>query len=222
MKATVTRRRPYVKIHCTLMSSQTSKRKYELKKRADAMGETRRRITEAAVELHTSIGPARTTVSAVAERAGVQRHTVYRHFPTDDELFSACSSHYAELHPLPDGEAWAAEADPAARLELALEQLYDHYAETAGMYANVLRDAELVEAIPRVLAPFERRVDEMAGALASGWGARGARRAVLDAAIRHALGFRTWQSLVQQGGLSAAQGARLMRGLVEAALRDRD
>jgi AcrR family transcriptional regulator len=201
------------------MADETSKRPYRLKKRAKAMDDTRRRITAAAVELHTSVGPARTTVSAVAERAGVQRHTVYRHFPTDEDLFAACSAHFDELHPFPDVEAWRHESDPALRLETALTQLYDHYAETAHMWANILRDAELVEALPKTLAPLARLLDEMASLLASGWGARGARRALLNAAIRHSIDFRTWESLVQRGGISSADGAWLMRAFVEEAAR---
>ena len=90
----------------------SSKRKYELKKRADEMAETRRRITEAAVELHGTVGPARTTLSAVAERAGVQRHTVYRHFPSEADLFGACSAHYFAANPWPDLEPWRAISDP--------------------------------------------------------------------------------------------------------------
>lgn len=203
------------------MAAETTKRKYELRKRAVAMDDTRRRITEAAVELHTSVGPARTTVSAVAERAGVQRHTVYRHFPTDEDLFAACSAHFDELHPFPNIDAWRDEDDPALRLETALTQLYDHYAETAHMWANVLRDAELVPAIPKTLAPYGRLLDEMVSLLASGWGARGTRRTLLNAAIRHAIDFRTWESLVQRGGITAPQAARLMRALAEDALRHR-
>src|SRR5215831_560871 len=96
-----------VKIGCTAMDAQKkSKRKYELKQRAAEMADTRRRITEAAVELHGTVGPVRTTVSAIAERAGVQRHTVYRHFPTEDDLYLACSSHFAALNPAPDPESW--------------------------------------------------------------------------------------------------------------------
>jgi AcrR family transcriptional regulator len=201
------------------MAPEITKRKYELRKRAEAMTDTRRRITEAAVELHGSVGPARTTVSAVAERAGVQRHTVYRHFPTEEDLFAACSAHFAELHPLPDIEEWRAEADPAVRLEMALTKLYDHYADTAYMWANIFRDVELVPSIPKNLAPFEHRLEEMVRVLASGWGARGKRRGLLSAALRHAIDFRTWESLVQRGGITASQGARLMRGLVEDALR---
>jgi AcrR family transcriptional regulator len=201
------------------MASETTKRKYELRKRAEAMGDTRRRITEAALGLHGSVGPARTTVSAVAERAGVQRHTVYRHFPTEEDLFAACSAHFAELHPFPDIGALRGEADPAVRLEAALTELYEHYADTAYMWRNILRDVELVPAIPKAMAPFERQLDEVVQQLAAGWGARGNRRAVVTAAIRHAIDFRTWESLVQRGGLTGSQGARLMRELVEAAVR---
>jgi AcrR family transcriptional regulator len=195
-----------------------SKRKYELRKRAETMADTRRRITEATVELHGSVGPARTTVSAVAERAGVQRHTVYRHFPDEDALVAACSAHFFELHPLPDAEAWRREADPAVRLENALAELYLYYEETAYMWTNILRDAALVPPILRLMPPFQRQIDEMVRVLASGWGARGARRTLLIAAIGHAIDFRTWESLVQRGGISAAQGARLMRALVESSL----
>jgi AcrR family transcriptional regulator len=201
------------------MSDETSKRPYRLKKRAEAMSDTRQRITEAAMELHGTIGPARTTVSAVAERAGVQRHTVYRHFPTDEDLLAACSAHFDELHPWPDSEEWRHEADPARRLQMALLELYDFYAVTGSMWANIMRDAELVPAIPPALAPLEHQLDEMAELLASGWGARGARRALLTAALRHAIDFRTWQSLVERGGMTASDGARLMGALAEDAAR---
>src|SRR5262245_46126234 len=117
------------------MDAQTSKRKYELKQRATEMADTRRRITEAAFELHGTIGPVRTTVSAIAERAGVQRHTVYRHFPTEDDLFLACSSHFAEQNPRPDQEPWGAIDDPSARLTRALDELYAYYERPGPMYA---------------------------------------------------------------------------------------
>ena len=106
------------------------KRKYELKQRADEMAKTRRRITAAAVELHGTIGPARTTLSAVAERAGVQRHTVYRHFRSEEELFGACSAHFFTAHPLPDLESWRAIGDPHERLARALDELYAYYERT--------------------------------------------------------------------------------------------
>ena len=126
------------------MSAEKRTRRYQLRKRADAMQDTHRRITEAAVELHGSVGPARTTMSAVAERAGVQRQTLYRHFPTEDDLFAACSGHFAQTHPRPHVEAWRAIADPAERLGTALDELYAYYEGTEAMYANLLRDETLV------------------------------------------------------------------------------
>src|SRR6476619_3705653 len=122
-------------------------RKYEQKQRARSRAETHERIVEATVALHRELGPARTTVSAIAERAGVQRLTVYRHFPDERALFRACSGHWAALHPLPDPSAWSAIDDPAARLALALAELYAHYGETEQMNANIRRDLPIVPAI---------------------------------------------------------------------------
>src|SRR5688572_22834599 len=119
-------------------------RRYELRKRADAMEATRRRITEATIELHGSIGPARTTITAIAERAGVQRQTVYRHFPTDDDLFAACSQHFYAGDRWPDLERWRAIADPAERLAAALDELYAYYERNESMWTNVLRDETLM------------------------------------------------------------------------------
>jgi AcrR family transcriptional regulator len=185
------------------------KRKYELRKRAEAMEETRRRIVEAAVELHGSVGPARTTVSAVAEHAGVQRHTVYRHFPTEENLFAACSGHFAELNPLPDLAAWAAIDDPDERLATGLAELYAFYERTGGMWTNIFRDEDLVAAIGPNLRRFRDYLDEAARVLAAGR----PRRKVVRAALRHAVDFRTWASLARDGGLDRAEVVGLMAGL---------
>jgi AcrR family transcriptional regulator len=176
------------------------KRKYELKKRAEAMEDTRLRITEAAVELHGTVGPARTTVSAVAERAGVQRHTVYRHFPTEDDLFAACSVHWATLHPWPEPTA-------------GLDALYRWYEETEPMLANILRDAELVDSVPRAMEPMRAYLVEVRRALGSGL----PRRKTVTAAIAHAVDFRTWRSLVREGGLSRAQAVKLVNAMIASA-----
>jgi AcrR family transcriptional regulator len=194
-----------------------SKRKYELKQRAAEMADTRRRITEAAMELHGTVGPVRTTVSAIAERAGVQRHTLYRHFPTEDDLFLACSTHFAALNPRPDLEPWRAIADPRARLTRALDELYAYYERTGDMYANVMRDEPLVAAIGPRLASLRDYLSEAAEILAMGWHTRGGRRRLLDAALGHVVGFETWRSLIGQDCVTRADAVELAAGLVEAA-----
>lgn len=204
-----------------LGGEKNSKRKYELKKRAAEMAETRRRITEAAIELHGTVGPARTTLSGVAERAGVQRHTLYRHFPSEEALFGACSSHYFATHPLPDLEDWRAIGDPHARLALALDELYAYYERTEPMLGNVLRDAELVDAVRRTLEPLEAYLAEAVGILAADRPARGRRRQTLMAALRHALDFHTWRSLVLDGRISRDEAVSLVGALVDAATASR-
>ena len=118
-------------------------RKYELKRRAERQEETRRRIAEAALALHTRIGPARTSVSAIAEEAGVQRHTFYRHFPDDFSLQMACSGAHVERHPPPDPERLLAIDDPGQRLRSGLADLYEYFERNESLLANVIRDAEV-------------------------------------------------------------------------------
>jgi len=197
------------------------KRKYQLKKRADEMAETRRRITEAAVGLHGTVGPARTTLSAVAKRAGVQRHTVYRHFPTEADLFGACSAHYFTAHPWPVLEPWRAISDPHQRLARALDELYAYYERTEAMFSNVLRDAELVDAIRPTLVPLQGYLAEAAEILAAGWPTRGRRRHVLAAALHHALDFHTWYSLATDNRIARTEAVELVTALVEAAAAPR-
>jgi AcrR family transcriptional regulator len=193
-----------------------TKRKYELKKRAEQMDETRRRITEAAIELHGSVGPSRTTLSAVAERAGVERRTLYRHFPGEEELFEACSTHYFLANPWPDVGAWRAIRDPRERLERALDELYGYYERTEPMLSNVLRDAEIVDFARDAVAPLDAFLEEAAEVLIGGRGARGRRRELLDGALRHALAFSTWRSLAANE-IGRSDAVKLTTALVEAA-----
>jgi AcrR family transcriptional regulator len=202
------------------VSLQTStKRKYELKKRAEEMAETHRRITEAAIELHGTVGPSRTTMSAVAKRAGVERRTLYRHFPTEADLFAACSTDYFAANPWPDLEAWRAIRDPQERLERALDELYAYYERTEPMFSNALRDAELVDSAREAMAPLHAYLDEAANILTIGRPVRGRRRQLLGAALRHALAFSTWRSLATNG-IGRSDAAKLVTALVDAAVRD--
>jgi AcrR family transcriptional regulator len=196
------------------MSLERPKRKYELKKRAEEMAETHRRITQAAIDLHGSVGPARTSLSAVAKRAGVERRTLYRHFATETALFDACSSHYFAANPWPDLAAWRAIADPRERLERGLDELCAYYERTEPMLANVLRDAEVVEFARDALAPLRAYLEEAAEVLMAGRAARGRRRDLLAGAVRHALAFSTWRSL-SANGVGRADAVRLVSALVE-------
>lgn len=180
-------------------------RKYELKRRAERQEETRRRIVEAAVHLHGTVGPARTQVRTVADRAGVERVTVYRHFPDQASLLRACREHYLAQHPPPE-DSWKRIDDPEARLRAGLAAAYSFYAENEAMMSNVLRDAEVLP----VGQGFIRFKHDTLRALDRGWGLRGRRRARLTAILDLAADFHTWRSLVRRMGLSQQESVDLV------------
>jgi AcrR family transcriptional regulator len=191
-------------------------RKYELKQRAESLAATRERIVEATVELHDSLGPARTTISAIAERAGVQRLTVYRHFPDERSLFEACSGHWAAQNPAPDPSMWAALDDPEERLRVALIEIYAFYRATEGMTGNVLRDFPDLPALQEVAAPFLVYWQTVRDVLDDGWTTRGRKRTLVRALIGHAVEFETWRSLTRREGLDDAAAADAMVSLARA------
>jgi AcrR family transcriptional regulator len=187
-----------------------------MKRRAELEEETRRRITESAVALHERVGPAQTSITAIAELAGVRRSTVYRHFPDEDTLFAACSSHWRAANPPPNPAPWAAVSDPDARTEQALHELYAFYGRTHRMYESLLRDEKLVPAVARRLRDFHAYLDAVCEVLAKGRG-RTSRRT--RAAIGHAVAFGTWRSLTQDQGLDHDDAVGLMFELVSASRR---
>ena len=193
------------------------KRPYRMKRRAELEEQTRRRITESAVELHGTLGPAQTSISAVAARAGVRRSTVYRHFPDEAALFAACSSHWRAANPTPDVGRWAAIEDPGERLRASLAELYSHYRSTEGMRVNLLRDEPRMPVLQRSLRRYRDYLDAARDTLMAGRRLRGRARSRTRAAIGHALAFTTWRSLAREQGLDDAEAARLMARLVEAA-----
>jgi AcrR family transcriptional regulator len=193
------------------------KRPYRKRRRAELEAETRRRITESAVELHGTVGPSRTSMSAVAERAGVRRSTLYRHFPDEGALFEACSAHWSAANPPPDVSAWAAIADPDERLRTAIAELYAYWRRTERMIANLLRDEATNENVRRRFGAFHAYMEAARQVLMQGRRERGQARARVQAAIGHALAFGTWRSLVREQGLGNSQGAELVLGLVRAA-----
>jgi AcrR family transcriptional regulator len=198
-------------------SPKTTRRPYRKRRRAEQEDATRLRITEAAVGLHGSVGPARTTMKAVAERAGVQRSTLYRYFPDEEALFGACSAHWAAQHPLPDAEAWGQIADPEERLRTALAELYAWFDRGAEMLDRVTRDAPLVAAMRQPVEAMGAWFGHATELLLRGRPERGRRRQRVGAAIGHAMSFPTWRSLVREQGMGEDDAVSLMLRLVAAA-----
>ena len=192
------------------------KRPYQMKRRAELEEQTRRRITESAAALHTELlGPARTTISAIAEHAGVRRSTVYRHFADEEALFAACSSHWAAANPPPDPGGWTAIADPATRTETALHELYAFYRSTRRAYEHLLRDEELVPVVKRLMTGYHEYLRAVQDVLIAGRGLRGGAARRTRAAIALALAFPTWRTLTQERGLDDDEAVALMCLLVE-------
>jgi AcrR family transcriptional regulator len=197
------------------------KRPYRMKARADLTQRTRQRITQSAVELHGTLGPSRTSLSAVAQHAGVRRSTLYRHFPDEAALFVACTDHWMSEHPLPDLEAWSLVSDPGARLRKALTEIYAYYAETEPMLANLLRDLDVMEAVAQQFAAFFNYTDLARQTLSVGRRERGRAAQRARAAIGHGLAFTTWRSLVREQALAAHEAVEMMCHLVDVAATPR-
>jgi AcrR family transcriptional regulator len=194
-----------------------SGRTYELKRRAERQEETRQRIVDAAVELHTRLGPSRTSVQAIAEKAGVTRPTVYAHFPDARSLLAACSGHVRATVPPPDPARWRSISDPGERLETALGELYRYYERLEPLLENVERDVATMPVVAEMNAYRVRYLDEVRDVLSAGWPSRGRARTRRRSALGHALEFRTWQSLARGQGCDAAEAVQLMVAFVRAA-----
>jgi len=193
------------------------KRPYRKKRRAELEAQTQLRITESAVALHGTVGPSRTSMSAIAEHAGVRRSTLYRHFPDEAAVFAACSAHWRAANPAPDLGAWAAIGDPDRRLRTALEALYAYYRRTEGMMANLYRDAELMPTVQQRFKDFSAYLAAAQQTLMEGRRLRAKARERVEAATGHVVAFATWRSLARDQGLDDAAAAELMCRLVTAA-----
>lgn len=196
-------------------TKKPARKPYTLKARARRKDDVHRRITLAAVHLHETLGPARTTMNAIAEHAGVQRATVYNHFPREIDLLDACSSHWFSENPPPDMTAWTQVENPMGRTEHALLELYDYYDRGQEMLGKVLRDAAVVPAMEEI----RRRkwlplMEQMIEVLAGGWSDTTDARE-LRACLAVAIDFFTWQKLARSG-LPTVESARLAAGWVEA------
>lgn len=191
------------------MTPRPRARPYRKTERARQEEETRRRITEAAVELHGTVGPANTRMTEVAKRAGVSRMTVYNHFPTEQDLFVACSTHWAARNPLPDPSDWESVPDPGERLIKALRSLYGYYRLNEAMLGKVFRDAPIMPALDGVMHDFwSLYIGKVVRGLCRDWSMEGGDGPALRAAVRLAVDFHTWR-LLTSSGLSAVKAADL-------------
>ena len=189
--------------------------RYNLKARAERQQQTRQRIVEATVELHRAYGPARTTITEIAKKAGVQRQTVYNHFPDELSLFKACSAHNRALNPPPDPEPWELIPDPEERLRRALAEVYDYYRRNEQMITNVTRDAQANPNVRKVAEPRVKHQERMRDVLAAGLEqGDGQRHKLLCGALWMTLEFRTWHTLVRQQGFDDDESIELMVGMV--------
>jgi AcrR family transcriptional regulator len=182
--------------------------------RALTEAETRQRIVEATVELHQTVGPAETTIKAIAECAGVQRATVYNHFPDLQVLFAVCNAYYYERHPMPDPTSWVGIASPNERFHVAVRELYRWYEETEAMLSVGIRDIDAVP--PAAREAFFGYFRHVARSLMTGRRERGRKRVRTAAAVGHAISFLTWHSLVREGSqarLPSTVRGHALRGL---------
>lgn len=190
------------------------RRKYEMTQRAQQFQRTRLRIVEAALDLHGSVGPLRASYAAIAERAGVERKTVYNHFPTEADLFRACSAHDRATNPFPDPRPWRLLRDPAERMRVGLSELYSHFRETESRWANILRDAEVSPLVRQGAEYRYAYLRDVRDVLAAGWwDVGGQQRARLLTAIGLAVDFYTWRSLTRTQAADHATAVELMIGM---------
>ena len=192
-------------------------RAYRKVKRAEEEQQTRARIVDAAEALHAEVGPARTTISAIAERAHVTRATVYRHFPDDEALFMACSGQWLSRQLVPDPAAWGATDDPFAVLRSGLTDIYRYFRDGAPMLQSVLRDAAFVPS--RITDSRIAREREWRERLTRSLPER--RRKTVQAAVAHAISFDTWRSLCLDLRLSNPSAVTLMVAMTAAAAEDK-
>lgn len=190
-----------------------AKRRYEMRRRAHQVVETRARIVAAAVELHREVGPARTTIAEIARRAGVERLTVYHHFPDERALFGACQARWLAEGPPPNPMRHATIADPDARLEAVLGELYAWYRRGEQVLRNVIRDAETLPALQETLGAQREAVTQTVELLLKGRRARGEHRRRLAAALALVVDFRTWDTLTS-AGLTDAEAANLAAAMI--------
>ncbi|HEX2781160.1 MAG TPA: TetR family transcriptional regulator [Gemmatimonadaceae bacterium] len=195
-------------------------RTYNMRRRAATQAQTRQRIVDAALALYAAHGPADTTILAIAERAGVQRLTVYRHFADERLLLDAAWAQWSFAHPLPSIQRWSGIVDPRQRMRAGLEALYGYYESAAAFLVRVGADRDRMPVLAELMVPFDAWLAEARRRLGDGLVAPGRARDWVAALLDHATRESTWRSLVREGGLPVADAARLMSRTIADIARD--
>jgi AcrR family transcriptional regulator len=184
-------------------------RKYQLQRRAERQEQTRQRIVDAAIQLHQTVGGT-ATISAIAELAGVERLTVYRHFPDERALLTACTGHYLQCNPPPDATPWQAIENPETRFRLGLREVYAYHRRTEPMFVQAQREMDVNPLLGELLAAYYAYWAHLGNILAEAWQPSPPAAPLLHAAIAHALSFPTWRSLVHDQHLNDEDAIELM------------
>lgn len=191
-------------------------RRYEMKRRAERQEDTRRRIVEATIALHAEVGIS-ASITSIAERAGVSRLTVYRHFPDERSLLSACTGTWFEANPPPDPMAWVGTTDPVERLRTGLRELYAFYRRHAVLLGRGEDESPTNPILAEVMTPFVTAVARIGDVLADAWVREVRDPSLVRAAIGHAVAFSTWRSLAMDQGLDDDDAVTLMVALASSA-----
>jgi AcrR family transcriptional regulator len=182
------------------------------------MDVTRERIVEATFELHRERGPAFATISAIAQRARVERHTVYRHFPDLVALMRACTAHGMRTTGLPDPEGWRAIDDRYERFRTALSAMYRYWRDNEQLIANILRDSPVMPELVEGSVAYQDHLGRVWQTVLEPWmstpGELGQR---VRALAGTALEFGTWQSLARRYGLTDEAAVETMVAAVRGA-----
>jgi AcrR family transcriptional regulator len=198
-----------------------AKRSYQMKARREQVAETRQRIVRAVVALHEEVGPRNTTVSAIAERAGVERLTVYRHFPDELAIFRACSAEWLAHHPPPSPAQWENLSDPEERFSAALTALVSYYRRSQAMLKQVYRDLDEIAPLREVSQGFATYLDGLAAGIVTSWKVKGPARRALAAVVTHSVRFSTWMAMEENGVKDADKVSLLVVWAAAVAARGR-
>jgi AcrR family transcriptional regulator len=195
-----------------------SPRKYEMTRRSVAVGQTRARIVAATVAAHRDLGIDATSWDEIARRAGVGVGTVYRHFPSLDQLLPACGEVVARTLALPAAEGipnlFAGASGARMRIGRLVAEVFGIYQRGAPFIDNIRRERHQ---LPQLEA-YHQQIEDTLDALA-----REALRPLTPSrqasqAVRALIDLSAWRAFTDQG-FTTEQAIEIVSRLIECSLR---